>query len=142
MSRPTAYNENLALAICSRLAKGETLERICQDDDMPLKRLVCAWLLDTDRADFAASYRKAREIQAGIMAEELVAIADETTQQNHYAQKIRVDTRKWLIALYTRQEAEMPKPATATWNMNALNQEEAAHLLALIEKAGHEKYKT
>lgn len=40
MGRPTIYSEELALAICTRIAGGETLRSICEDAGMPDKSTI------------------------------------------------------------------------------------------------------
>ena len=40
MSRPRKYTELIAEEILSRYADGETLSKICKDDDMPKRNTV------------------------------------------------------------------------------------------------------
>ncbi len=44
--RPSIYSPELAQEICARIAGGETLKGICEDDDMPCARAVLYWLHD------------------------------------------------------------------------------------------------
>ena len=44
MARPTDYTEEVATAICARLADGESLRQVCQSDDMPDKATVLRWI--------------------------------------------------------------------------------------------------
>lgn len=111
---------NLAIreAICERLAKGESLRSICLDDDMPDKSTVLKWLRED--ADFSAQYARARELQAEHYLDEIIQIADDSTddiifltEQNeevgegavarlkHSAiqrARLQVDTRKWAMS--------------------------------------------
>lgn len=109
--RPTSYTEDMALAICGRLADGESLKSICAGDDMPDKATVYRWLA-ADEA-FRDMYARAREDQADTLADEIVAIADEAEvsakqdgEEVHLAldatavarNRLRVDARKWVAA--------------------------------------------
>ena len=43
--RPTDYTLELATLICERMVEGETLRKICADDDMPHRSTVFRWLM-------------------------------------------------------------------------------------------------
>ena len=107
--RPTKYNLEIALAICDRIADGESLVKICSDPSMPKKTAVYEWLLR--HKEFAELYARAREDQADSLADEIQAIADElpmeitddkgvTRFDSAYVtwQKNRVDARKWIAS--------------------------------------------
>lgn len=114
--RPTTFTAKLGQEICSRLAEGESLRSICRDEKMPAISTVMYWLLDEDKKVFLEQYETARAIQADLMAEELIEIADDGT--NDYMEKLlqsgetievvntehiqrsrlRVDTRKWVAS--------------------------------------------
>lgn len=103
--RKTEYEEGVADAICERLIEGRSLRSICQDEDMPATSTVCKWL--TQQPAFAEQYTRAREAQADTLADEILDIADdgsndfmgEDEKYNGDAvqrSKLRVDARKWL----------------------------------------------
>lgn len=111
--RPTIFTEELANLICERLSEGESLRTICIDEWMPDKATVFRWLAKRD--DFATIYARAREVQAEVLADELVEIADDGTndwmerknadgdiigwQENGEAlrrSQLRVSTRQWI----------------------------------------------
>lgn len=107
--RPSAFTEDMALAICGRLADGETLREICRDESMPSRTTVFRWL--AVNSAFRDQYALAREIQADLWADELVEIADdgsndwitrngiEVVDHEHVTRsKLRVDARKWLMS--------------------------------------------
>jgi hypothetical protein len=110
MGRPSEYAEGIAFVICERLSQGESLRKICSDDEMPGKSSVMRWL--ADNAAFRDQYARARESQADHYAEEILEIADEasrdtvTDEDGNVRQiaevvnrsRLRVDTRKWLMA--------------------------------------------
>ena len=104
--RPTVYVPEVAHAICSRIAAGESLRSICRDKDMPSEAAVRGWALD-DYQGFGALFTRARQIQAGTFADELVEIADEVPPRGEdgridagavHHQRLRVDTRKWILS--------------------------------------------
>jgi len=114
MGRPSIYSDELANDICTRLGLGESLRKICLDEDMPSLRSVMYWL--TTKPDFLQQYTRAREIQAETQFDELIDIVDQPPELSHitdkngelvevkfdssYVQwmKLRVDTRKWTAA--------------------------------------------
>lgn len=109
MGRPSSFNQETADAICLRLAEGNSLRTICQADDMPACSTVFKWL--ADRKDFAEQYARARETQADFLAEEILQIADDGSNDTYETEngpvtnhdviarsRLRVDARKWLAS--------------------------------------------
>ena len=95
MGRPSKYNDKIALAICRRISEGESLIKICTDDGMPTKATVINWTFKHD--EFFDHYARAREIQAHLLADEIVDIAD--TEKGDVARdRLRADTRKWYLS--------------------------------------------
>ncbi|MDN5449596.1 MAG: DNA packaging protein [Enterobacterales bacterium] len=105
--RPTDYTQEVAEDICNLLMLGESLRSICKRSDMPAIRTVMYWLQRHE--DFMQQYARAREIQAELLAEEVIEIADDSSgdvivddegneQTNHERvarSRLRVDARKW-----------------------------------------------
>jgi hypothetical protein len=110
MGRPSDYSAEITAAICERLGLGESLRQICEDDAMPGKSTVMRWL--HDHSEFRDQYARARESQAEYWADEIIQISDdgsndtykddeghESTNHDVIARsRLRVDTRKWLMA--------------------------------------------
>jgi len=113
--RPSIYTKELGDEICRRLAEGKSLRNICLDDGMPEARTVHYWLLSKDKQDFFQQYVRAREIQAEIMFDEILDIADDgsndymtiTKGRESYnvedrevtnRSRLRVDSRKWYLS--------------------------------------------
>lgn len=105
--RPTKYSKELAARICNQLSEGISLRTVCLADDMPTKTTVFTWL-QNDK-DFLGQYARAKEESADAMAEDILDIADETNKviksgaekkSGAYAQaqRLRVDTRKWIMS--------------------------------------------
>ncbi|WP_410051366.1 terminase small subunit protein [Bradyrhizobium sp. SZCCHNR2032] len=109
MARPSDYSPDIVAMICARMSEGESLRSICRDDSMPDKSTVFRWL--AAHAEFRDQYARAREARTDAMAEEILEISDdgsndtyevdgrEVTNQDVIARsRLRVDTRKWLMA--------------------------------------------
>lgn len=107
MGRPSEFDQQTADEICDRLTNGESLRRITLGDDMPASSTVFKWLIQ--QPNFAEQYARAREAQADTLADEIVDIADdgsndfmgEDEKYNGDAvarSKLRVDARKWVAA--------------------------------------------
>jgi len=60
--RPTDYTEELADNICSLIAGGSNLNKICSDDDMPNRSTVYEWFRKHE--SFSTNYVRAREDRA------------------------------------------------------------------------------
>lgn len=104
--RPSVYDGKIAAEICRRMAEGESLRGICEDEHMPGESTVRSWVID-DVNGFSAQYARARALQAERWAEEIMHISDELpamTGEGKYDsaavqhQRLRVDTRKWLLS--------------------------------------------
>lgn len=113
MARPTSYNEELGLNICSEIAHGKSLVSICKQEGMPSVVSVYSWLNDERYKTFLNNYTCAREDQADTLADEIIDIADEssTTVKEHDGftevvfdstavarNRLRVESRKWVAS--------------------------------------------
>lgn len=119
--RPSEFKQEVADAINERIADGESLRAICQNEAMPAKSTVFKWL--SQNQGFADQYARAREEQAETLAAEIVEIADEECTMVRSAKhpsvngedddgdlevvfdatavarnRLRVDARKWVAA--------------------------------------------
>ena len=91
-----------------------TLREVCRQDGMPPESTVREWVA-ADREGFAAQYARAREIGYQTMADELLEISDDgsndfmlrkrgddeietVNQEAINRSRLRVDTRKWLLS--------------------------------------------
>lgn len=97
------------MQICSRLASGEPLTKICRDDSMPDVTTVYRWMAARD--EFRQQYARAREDQADTLADEIIEISDDGTRDTYIVDgeertnqdviarsRLRVDTRKWVAS--------------------------------------------
>ena len=109
--RPSSYTQEMADAICARLADGESLRAICSGNGMPSKTTVMRWL--AANMSFRDQYACAREQQADTLVDDIVAIADEAALAVKHdgedvslaldatavaRNRLRVDARKWVAA--------------------------------------------
>lgn len=105
--RPSDYNQEIVDKICNLIAEGNSLRSICEREGMPDKATVCRWL--QKHAEFRDQYACAREVQAEILIDQIVDIADDssndTIEHEKFGKmlnkewversKIRIDARKW-----------------------------------------------
>ncbi len=94
---PHRYSKQTAQEICRRIAMGETLLKICADDEFPCKSTVYNWIKKYPY--FAELYTQARQPYTQSIAESVLAIADEVEpDRDHLARaKLQIDARKWFI---------------------------------------------
>lgn len=96
--RPSDYLPEVAADICSLLADGESLRKVCERQGMPGKATVFRWLAQHE--DFRDQYAKATETRADAIFEDMFDIADEVSEEAAAVAKarLRIDTRKWALA--------------------------------------------
>lgn len=90
--RPTDYTEKLADLICERISNGESLKKVTDEEGMPSRVTVHAWLIKYPT--FLNKYEAARDLQADVYADEMDDIAHDPTLDVQRARLI-IDTRKW-----------------------------------------------
>lgn len=107
MARPTDYTQELADRICSQLAEGLSLRTVCSAEEMPDKSTVFRWLRQHEQ--FRDQYARAKEESTDALAEEIIDISDESIEVVKkgadkkssalaQVQRLRVDTRKWIMS--------------------------------------------
>lgn len=96
--RPSDYLPEVAADICSLLADGESLRKVCERPGMPGKATVFRWLAQHE--EFRDQYAKATETRADAIFEEMFDIADNVAEEAAAVGKarLRIDTRKWALA--------------------------------------------
>lgn len=105
------YPKDIADQICEKIADGESLRTICEEEGMPSKTTVFRWLADDEQ--FRDQYARAREMQADAIFDDILSIADdgrndwmlrkygddERYVENGEALRrsaLRIDARKWM----------------------------------------------
>lgn len=117
VGRPTLYTQELADLICERVATSTLgLERLCQQhDDLPSKFTINLWRYR--HQEFSTQYAQAKLKQADLLAEEMLDIADDGTNdwmesfgddgeqigwklngEHVQRSRLRIDTRKFLAS--------------------------------------------
>lgn len=108
------FSPELFTAICSRIAEGESLNRICAERAMPSRKTFFQWVAK-DRA-LEAEYSLALRIRADYFVDEIIEIADDSNgdeifiestdkdghgvkhvynHENINRSRLRVEARKW-----------------------------------------------
>jgi hypothetical protein len=114
VGRPSKYTGNLADLICTRIALGNSLRKVCLADDMPDITTIIRWT--RENKEFCQQYDRACVDRGNHLAEEALEIADQTPETEpvrdkdgeiidmrlHSAyvswQKNRVDARRWFAS--------------------------------------------
>lgn len=115
MGRPSDYSAKIVDLICERIADGQSVREIGRDDNFPAASTIFRWL--SEHKEFQEQYARAKEAQAEHLAEEILDIADDASndwierndtdgkflgwKENGDAiqrSRLRVDSRKWLLS--------------------------------------------
>jgi hypothetical protein len=113
--RPSIYSQEIADKLCAGIIEGYSLRTVCKPDEMPCVSTVLNWL--RSKPNFLAQYEKAKEEQADALAEEMLDIADDGTNdwmekhgkegevigwqvngEHVQRSRLRLDTRKWIAS--------------------------------------------
>lgn len=113
MARPTDYTEQKADLICEKIATSNlSMKSICEQLDIPVGTAL-AWL--SRQKTFQEKYARAKEMQADLLAEEILDIADDGSNdfmkivkgdQEYEVEnkewvnrsRLRIDSRKWIAS--------------------------------------------
>lgn len=76
--RPSTFTQEIAQTICDRLASGDSLRKICSDDDMPDRVTANRWMAKIP--EFAASIASAREDQSEYMFDKINDISEQVLE--------------------------------------------------------------
>lgn len=80
--------------ICTEIALGKSLRKICEAADMPDLSTARGWINNSD--ELAKQYARAREEQAEFYADQIIEIADTATDAN--LARVQIDARKWVAS--------------------------------------------
>ena len=103
--RPSDYTDGLAELICERIADGESLRAICADPAMPCKASVMLWL--KKEPGFQTSYTQARARQTEALVDEILEIADNTSQDTEYGENSPKANSEWIARSRLRVDARL-----------------------------------
>ncbi|MBL4591268.1 MAG: hypothetical protein JKY96_04845 [Phycisphaerales bacterium] len=93
--RAIKYSLKLAEEICRRIADGESLRHVCEDENMPAKGTVFTWL--NQHPKFEELYSNARDRQADTLVDDIIEIADDERLDPKRA-RVKIAARQWLAA--------------------------------------------
>lgn len=117
--RPSEYTKEIAIKIFEQISTtSKSLKTICKPEDMPSVRTVLKWLAEGDSAEgrpelkeFVRQYAYAKQEQADFLAEEIIEIADDGSndlmklhgnmvenKEVTNRSRLRVDARKWIAS--------------------------------------------
>lgn len=106
------YTEEIVNKICDQIATtNKGLHAICKMEGMPSYSTIFKWLNDESK-DFKNRYARAKEDQMEYLAEEILLISDDDSNDSDFTEegkeiqnsewinrsRLRVDTRKWLMS--------------------------------------------
>lgn len=115
IGRPSKYTPELADEICSEIVLGFSLRTICKAETRPAVSTIFNWF--RSYPEFLEQYEKAKTAQADTLAEELLDISDDGSNdwmekfgkdgesvgwqlnsEHVQRSRLRVDTRKWIAS--------------------------------------------
>lgn len=150
--RPTVMTLEVKDTIIRRVTTGEGITRMCREDPALPNQGTVYEHLAKDRV-FAERYARAKEAQMDAMAEEIMDIADDGSNDTYtdaegfdhvnydhiQRSKLRVDTRKWLMAKlapkkYGEKQEITVGPKEAPPGADSLGSEERAKLREILSK--------
>lgn len=110
LGRPSVYTLEMADKICALLAIGTPLTKIAKEDWCPSLVTLYSWLRTNDA--FLKMYTRAKEDAADTLADEIISISDDGSNDTYVDEngfkrtdtdviarsKLRVEARKWVAA--------------------------------------------
>lgn len=93
--RPSTFTQEIADAILDRLASGESMSKICTGKGMPHRITVIRWM--GSNPEFATRCARAREIQADVMDDRILEVADNVLKGKVDSQsaKVAISAFQW-----------------------------------------------
>lgn len=158
IGRPTKYTQKLANKICDIVATHPWgLKKICAEfPELPRHVTINEWRLHNSA--FSTQYAKAKLIQADLLAEDCIDIADDVqhdtiTKTNKDGEeydvannewinrsRLRVDTRKWLAAKLLPKQYGDAKRVEELEGQNASLREESRQLREELAQKNLKEY--
>jgi hypothetical protein len=97
--RPTDYTPELGDLICSMLAEGISLKRVCEKAEMPSRQTIYTWLRIHET--FLDNYMRAKDDSADAYADDIADIADRVMDRDPqrridpHAARVAIEGKKW-----------------------------------------------
>jgi len=109
MGRPSKFTQELADKICETIStSSKGLRAVCVENEIDTSTLL-KWLSENEA--FSIQYTRAKELQADYLVEEMLSIADETSNDTIVTEfgekenkewvnrsRLKCDTRKWIAS--------------------------------------------
>lgn len=96
MTKAWEYSEAVENVILDRLMEGESLRKICKDDDMPSRATVIRW--QNERPAFETKCARARVMQADYMDDLVLDVANDCTPETAAADRVKISAYQWRAA--------------------------------------------
>jgi len=107
VGRPNEYTQEKAIEICRRLSIGNSLRKVCLDEDMPDVSTVFKWMRENE--EFSKQYAQACLERTEAQNEDLLLMGDEAIQMAQavdskasgavvQAFKLKADNFKWSMS--------------------------------------------
>jgi hypothetical protein len=93
--RPSKFTPELSNKICELTATAHSLEQICQKLKLH-HSTIAKW--QAENPEFSADYARAREAQGDYMDSKVLTEAQNCTNENYLATRVRIDAYKWRAA--------------------------------------------
>jgi len=116
-SNDQLFTSALAEEVCARYALGESLSAIARCEGMPNRNTVHHWALVNKGGFFREMFEMAATLHFIGWGDDIIEIADDMSQDHGddanaavYRAKLRIDTRKWLLArMLPKQFGDKPQ---------------------------------
>lgn len=102
--RPTTLTIELRDKICRCIEQGHSIRETAKLLGIKDHSQILVWVRED--AEFYQQYRRAQEMRADGMFDQLVALSDEATPEDAHAMRLRIDTRKWVLGRMSPKYAE------------------------------------
>ena len=111
IGRPKELTGEAIAEILTRIAQGESVNKITQDEDLPSYRTFFRALLDDE--DLRKRYTFVTEVREQRLFDQIIEIADSAgTAEDAQIAKVQIDARKWALSkMNPKKYAENNKPA-------------------------------
>jgi Bacteriophage Sf6, terminase small subunit-like len=108
--RPKELTTEAVTEILTRIAEGESVNKITRDEDLPSYRTFFRALLDDQ--GLREQYTFATQVREQRLFDEIIEIADSaSTAEDAQVAKVQIDARKWALAkMNPKKYAENNKP--------------------------------
>jgi hypothetical protein len=129
VGRPTDYTPELVTKICTLIAVGDSLRKICEADDMPSTVTVWTWL--NKHEEFLKQYVRAREEAKWSMFDMMQDIAQDGTNDWMQDQYMKGKTPGWAVNGEAVQRSKL-RIDTIKWQLSKLAPKEYADKIDVV----------